>query len=98
MQSRDFCFWLQGFFELSGEGDAISAGQAAMIRRHLDMVFAHEIAPRRPAADLRERPARPGPTPPGPVAPPAPHPDPAPAPRDEPGPRPPVVPPQPPLC
>jgi hypothetical protein len=41
MLSRDFCFWLQGFFELS-ETDRITADQAMLIRRHLDLVFSHE--------------------------------------------------------
>jgi hypothetical protein len=67
MQSRDFCFWLQGFFELGDDG-AINAGQAATIKRHLDLVFAHEIAP-----SLRERPAPPVPEP---VVPPQPGPEP----------------------
>lgn len=63
MQSRDFCFWLQGFFELSSDTDQFTGGQAALIRRHLDLVFAHETAL------LRELPAKPPvpvPTPPMP--------------------------------
>jgi hypothetical protein len=50
MQSRDFCFWLQGFFELGDQTGVVTAEQAALIERHLDLVFAHEIAP-----SLRER-------------------------------------------
>ena len=42
MLSRDFCFWLQGFFELSEITDRITADQAMLIRRHLDLVFARE--------------------------------------------------------
>lgn len=34
MTSRDFCYWLQGYFELNHA-----------IRRHLSMVFKHEIDP-----------------------------------------------------
>lgn len=45
MQSRDFCFWLQGYFELVGKGNALSAQQAELIRRHLALVFKHEIDP-----------------------------------------------------
>jgi len=46
MTSRDFCYWLQGFLELRAETDApITAPQASAIKRHLDMVFAHEIDP-----------------------------------------------------
>jgi hypothetical protein len=92
MQSRDFCFWLQGFFELGDDSGALTAEQAATIKRHLDLVFAHEIAP-----SLRERPAPPVP---GPVVPPEPHP-PAPEPdRETPPEREPpmTVPPPTPLC
>ncbi len=44
MKSRDFCYWLQGFFELQNE-NVISARQVAQIRSHLAMVFKHEIDP-----------------------------------------------------
>lgn len=54
MQSRDFCYWLQGFFEVGSmtslerdkpEVAGISSAQVSMIRNHLNMVFAHEIDP-----------------------------------------------------
>jgi hypothetical protein len=51
MQSRDFCYWLQGFFELvdanprAREGYALTAEQVANIKAHLALVFAHEIDP-----------------------------------------------------
>lgn len=46
MTSRDFCYWLQGFFELNEEPSAeLSAKQADMIKRHLSLVFKHEIDP-----------------------------------------------------
>ena len=86
MQSRDFCYWLQGFFELSDNADRLSAEQVDMIQRHLALVFAHEIQPL-----ARERPAPPSPQPiiPEPTPPPPP-----------PGPlEPPLVPvQQPPMC
>ena len=50
MTSRDFAYWLQGFFELSrlapesGEA-AFGPKQVACIEAHLAMVFAHEIDP-----------------------------------------------------
>jgi hypothetical protein len=87
MQSRDFCFWLQGFFEIGGKPGALSAEQTAMIRRHLDLVFAHEMP------TLRERPAPPVP---GPVVPPLP--EPLPVPEPERLPDPPYPPPPPPRC
>ena len=50
MTSRDFCFWLQGWFELNDAGTQdgppeLSAAQTEMVRRHLAMVFKHEIDP-----------------------------------------------------
>lgn len=47
MTSRDFCFWLQGFFEMRGGDDveSITAAQADLIQRHLGLVFIHEIDP-----------------------------------------------------
>jgi len=44
MTSRDFAYWLQGFFEIS-EADSISTTQTDMIKRHLNLVFKHEIDP-----------------------------------------------------
>jgi hypothetical protein len=45
MTSRDFCYWLQGFFELTGTNKALTKEQCKTIRAHLAMVFAHEIDP-----------------------------------------------------
>lgn len=44
MTSRDFCFWLQGLFEL-GEVSALNEKQTTLIQRHLALVFEHEIDP-----------------------------------------------------
>lgn len=44
MTSRDFCYWLQGLFEL-GQPDKLDAKKTDLIRRHLALVFAHEIDP-----------------------------------------------------
>ncbi len=44
MTSRDFAFWLQGFFEITGT-NKIDEGQAEMIKSHLNLVFKHEIDP-----------------------------------------------------
>ena len=44
MTSRDFCYWLQGYFEINGiSRNGISPEQAEMIRKHLELVFVHEI-------------------------------------------------------
>ena len=44
MQSRDFCYWLQGLFEL-GDPESLTPDQIQVIRNHLNMVFYHEIDP-----------------------------------------------------
>lgn len=52
MNSRDFCYWLQGFFELSdtpemppGTYQTLTSGQMTTIKNHLAMVFKTEIDP-----------------------------------------------------
>lgn len=45
MTSRDFCYWLQGFFELTGGGGGLSQQQVGCLRKHLALVFKHEIDP-----------------------------------------------------
>ena len=51
MNSRDFCYWLQGYFELtdSDSGKTVLTGispeAALIIQDHLNMVFLHEIDP-----------------------------------------------------
>lgn len=44
MTSRDFAYWLQGFFEISNP-ETITAEQTKMIQKHLALVFKHEIDP-----------------------------------------------------
>ena len=44
MTSRDFAYWLQGFFEISGS-NIVDVGQVEMIKNHLNLVFKHEIDP-----------------------------------------------------
>jgi hypothetical protein len=45
MTSRDFAYWLQGYFELRPSDGPLTGEQADLIRRHLALVFAHEIDP-----------------------------------------------------
>lgn len=45
LNSKDFCYWLQGFFELTDKPDALTQQQTEAIRRHLALVFKHEIDP-----------------------------------------------------
>jgi hypothetical protein len=44
MTSRDFCYWLQGVFEV-GDVKTLSEHQTSLVRAHLAMVFKHEIDP-----------------------------------------------------
>ena len=50
MNSVHFCFWLQGYLELSQAGDPgrmppLTFEQVQCIRAHLALVFKHEIDP-----------------------------------------------------
>lgn len=46
MTSRDFCYWLQGYFELgSHDRNYLGPEQVECIRKHLALVFTHEIDP-----------------------------------------------------
>lgn len=44
MTSRDFCYWLQGHFEIS-KCKELDKPQTEMVKRHLALVFKHEIDP-----------------------------------------------------
>lgn len=44
MTSRDFAFWLQGYFEITNP-DNISESETIVIKKHLALVFKHEIDP-----------------------------------------------------
>ena len=44
MTSRDFTFWLQGFFEVANPV-SIGSKETELIKRHLNLVFKHEIDP-----------------------------------------------------
>lgn len=44
MKSVEFCYWLQGLFEL-GNPQSLDATQTDLVKRHLAMVFKHEIDP-----------------------------------------------------
>jgi hypothetical protein len=45
MNSRDFSFWLQGFFELTNTAGGMTPEQTDAVKRHLALVFRHEIDP-----------------------------------------------------
>jgi hypothetical protein len=44
MTSRDFCYWLQGVFEV-GNPETLDHKQLQVVKAHLAMVFEHEIDP-----------------------------------------------------
>ena len=65
MKSRDFVFWLQGFFELNepeSDPKGLTPYQVKMIKAHLSLVFQHD-------ADIAAKPhPAPSPAPVGPTA------------------------------
>lgn len=42
MTSRDFCYWLQGYFEIA-QPTSLTSDQLEMIKNHLKMVFAYDL-------------------------------------------------------
>ena len=52
MTSRDFVYWLQGLFELS-DVKSLNEKQTELIKRHLALVFKHEIDPSAGDADVQ---------------------------------------------
>jgi hypothetical protein len=44
MTTRDLCYWLQGFLELGGGANGLTAEQVDIVRRHLALVFKTETA------------------------------------------------------
>ena len=44
MTSRDFAFWLQGYFEVANPS-TIGSKETESIKNHLALVFKHEIDP-----------------------------------------------------
>lgn len=54
MKSVEFCYWLQGMFELD-DPKTFNAKQTELIKKHLHMVFKHEIDPSYPDAKKLDR-------------------------------------------
>lgn len=49
MKATEFCYWLQGWFELEGtDKPALTPKQVEVIKNHLNMVFLHDIDPKYP--------------------------------------------------
>ena len=47
MTAREFCYWLQGHFELTNP-TTIDENATSLIKAHLKMVFIHDIDPSYP--------------------------------------------------
>jgi hypothetical protein len=49
MKATEFCYWLQGYFEIdqasAKPGNALTGEQVEIIQRHLALVFVHDIDP-----------------------------------------------------
>jgi hypothetical protein len=47
MKATEFCYWLQGYFELHGDigAEGLSKRQVDLIQSHLALVFKHDIDP-----------------------------------------------------
>lgn len=47
MKATEFCYWLQGLFELQDPTD-LNETQTQSIKKHLQLVFIHDIDPSYP--------------------------------------------------
>ncbi len=49
MKTTEFCYWLQGYFEMRAKGRdedvGLTGAQARCIEQHLALVFQHDIDP-----------------------------------------------------
>lgn len=56
MKTQEFCYWLQGYFEIHGDigAEGLSKRQVEMIRNHLALVFRHDIDPQAGSPEYRE--------------------------------------------
>lgn len=52
MTSRDFCYWLQGAFEVL-DPKGLDERQLQIIKNHLNLVFKHEIDGPDPTGELQ---------------------------------------------
>ena len=49
MKASEFCYWLQGYFEIkkaAGEPIYLTAEQSEIVERHLALVFLHDLDPK----------------------------------------------------
>lgn len=50
MNSTEFCYWLQGYFEMSGDVKYLDGDKLKMIQDHLNLVFDKQTEPFRDTA------------------------------------------------
>lgn len=49
MLARDFCYWLQGYFEITNSSsgklplEGMTAEEVSVVSNHLNLVFVHDI-------------------------------------------------------
>ena len=55
MTAREFCYWLQGKFELDTFAQPLTSEQVDIIRRHLALVFAHDIDPKAGGPEVQQK-------------------------------------------
>lgn len=53
MKATEFCYWLQGMFELS-DPQSLDVETTAKIKAHLEMVFFHDIDKSYPADQQKQ--------------------------------------------
>lgn len=53
MTPRDFCYWLQGMFELNDGLKSLNETQTKLIKQHLKLVFIHSIDEPDPTEELQ---------------------------------------------
>lgn len=52
MKASEFCYWLQGYFELA-QTNHVTRDQVDVIKRHLALVFVHDLDPAQVADKLQ---------------------------------------------
>ena len=53
MRASEFCYWLQGLFELDNPQE-LNERQTTIIKRHLALVFLHDLDPKQLADKLQQ--------------------------------------------
>lgn len=57
MKASDFCYWLQGFFEIENERNPnidLTKKQVDIVQRHLALVFKHDLDPKQGTPEHQE--------------------------------------------